>query len=286
MAIHARPRSGGSKLRTLRERAGLTQLAVELAAEIGSGYLQRVESGRVARPEIRTVERLLDALDARFPDRRDVLEAFGYAVAASPPDCSDRAWARAEAHAELAAAPFPAYVLDCTHRIVAWNDLVPRLFGLLTDDPGLGGLADRSLLAAWFDPASPLASLVAEPDRFLPALVRALSAEVDRFRAEPWVDDLVEGLRRDHPRFRRVWDAAAAEPQTASPSRALEPVLLNVPGVGILRFRLSVEPFVRDARFRLVGFLPADPRTMRRCAGWVAGAIADAHDGDDIAVGG
>lgn len=277
MAIQALITGGGAKLRAIRERAGLTQLAVELESELGSGYLQRVESGRVARPERPTIERLLDALDAPFSDRRDVLEAFGYAVAASPPNAAERAWARAEARAELDASPFPAYVLDCTHRIVAWNGLVPRLFGLPGEDPGLGGLADRSLLAAWFDPASPIAPLVAEPHLFLPALVRALRAELDRVRIEPWSDALLEGLRRDLPRFRRVWEAAALEPATASSSRALVPVLLHARGGGTLRFRLSAEPFVRDARFRLVSYLPADPRTMRRCAGWVT----DSRDEDD-----
>jgi hypothetical protein len=41
---------GGSKLRGLRERARRTQLWVELEAELGAGYLQRVESGRSPCP--------------------------------------------------------------------------------------------------------------------------------------------------------------------------------------------------------------------------------------------
>src|SRR5712692_4805301 len=38
---------GGAKLRALREGAGRTQLWVEVEAGLGTGYLQRVESGRV-----------------------------------------------------------------------------------------------------------------------------------------------------------------------------------------------------------------------------------------------
>ena len=41
---------GGERLRALREAAGRTQLWVELEAELGTGYLQRVESGKVAQP--------------------------------------------------------------------------------------------------------------------------------------------------------------------------------------------------------------------------------------------
>jgi len=71
---------GGSKLRGLRERAGRTQLWVELEAELGAGYLQRVESGKIALPERVTVERILEAIQAPFADRREALELFGYAA--------------------------------------------------------------------------------------------------------------------------------------------------------------------------------------------------------------
>jgi transcriptional regulator with XRE-family HTH domain len=56
---------GGAKLRALRERRGKTQLWVEFEAELGTGYLQRVESGKVAQPERPTLERVLNALGAR-----------------------------------------------------------------------------------------------------------------------------------------------------------------------------------------------------------------------------
>ena len=38
---------GGARLRALREQAGKAQLWVEAEAELGTGYLQRVESGKV-----------------------------------------------------------------------------------------------------------------------------------------------------------------------------------------------------------------------------------------------
>jgi hypothetical protein len=46
------------------------------------------------------------------------------------------------------------------------------------------------------------------------------------------------------------------------------PLRLAVRDIGQLQFRLVAEPFVRDTRFRLVYFLPADPTTMRQCASW------------------
>ena len=266
------PRSrspGGARLRSLREAAGKTQLWVEAEAELGTGYLQRVESGKVAQPERATLERILAALEARYSERREVLELFGYTVATSPPTPEEIAWACAVCRRELHEVPFPAYVLDCTHRLVAWNGYVPRLFGIDPYDPTLGGLAGRSLLAAWFDPASPLAPLVAEPETFLPALIRALRYEMQQFRTEPWYPELLARLQ-DLPRFRHSWAAVEREPAPVSAARALVPVRLAVPGAGVLEFRLSSERFTRDARFRLVYYFPADPATLRRCAAWAA----------------
>ena len=259
---------GGAKLRALREQAGRSQLWVEAEAELGTGYLQRVESGRVAQPERRTVERILDALGARYGERREALKLFGYAVATPPPTAAEAAWARDACRRELHTVTFPAYVLDCTHRLVAWNAYVPRLFGVTPDDPLLQHLAGESMLAPWFDPASPLAELVAEPEQFLPALIRAFRYEMQRFRSEGWYATMLDGLLDDLPCFRQYWERVAQEPPAAGAARALVPVRLAVPGAGILQFRLASEPFVRDVRFRAIYSFPADPATMRRCAAW------------------
>jgi transcriptional regulator with XRE-family HTH domain len=265
---------GGAKLRALRERAGKTQLWVELEAELGTGYLQRVESGWVRQPGYATLERILDALGARYSERREVLEPFGYLVPVPIPDASDIAWARDVSRRELHEFPFPAYVLDCVPRLIAWNQRVPRLFGLEPADPTLGGLAGKSLPAAWFDPASPIGPLVADPDGMLPALIRAFRHEMHQFQSEQWFQEELARLL-ELTLFRHYWEVVEREEQPpASAARALAPLWLDVPGAGKLQFRLSAEPFTRDARFRLVNYFPADARTMEVCASWTAGASA------------
>ena len=258
---------GGARLRALREGAGKPQLWVEAEAELGCGYLQRVESGKVAQPERPTLERILAALEARYSERREILELFGYTVATPPPTEEEIAWARAVCRRELHEVPFPAYVLDCTHRLIVWNRHVPRLLGVAPDDPTLRRLAGRSLLEAWFDPGSPLAPLVVEPDLFLPALIRALRYEMQQFRTEAWYAALLARLNA-LPRFRHYWAAVEQEPAPAGAARALVPVRLAVPGGDCLQFRLSSEPFTRDARFRMIYYFPADPATMHQCAAW------------------
>jgi transcriptional regulator with XRE-family HTH domain len=257
--------TGGARLRALREAKGKTQLWVELEAELGTGYLQRVESGRVALPGHAMLERILAALGASYREKCDVLERFGYAVSTAPPNADEIAWARDFCRSELDDAPFPAYALDCTHRIIAWNRQSPRLFGLLPSDPTLGRLVGQSVLAAWFDDASPLSRLVAEPDAFMPALIRAFRSEMKPYQAEPWCQTELNRLFA-LPRFRHYWAELEHEPMQVSAARALVPVRLRVPGAGHLLFRLSAEHFVDDARFRLIYFFPADLATMEWCA--------------------
>jgi len=261
---------GGAKLRALREQYGKTQLWVEVEADLGTGYLQRVESGRVVQPGRPTLERILAALGARYTERRQILEVFGYTVATPPPDDADRAWARAACQRELRDVLFPAYVLDCTSRLVAWNGYLPRLLGLAPTDPRLDRIAARPVLESWLDPSSPLAALVVEPAAFLPALVRALRYELQQLGPEPWAEAWLARMRAELPQFRHYWDTTAQEPAPAGAARALVPVRLAVPGIGELQFRLSSEPFAQDARFRTIYYFPADPITMQQCAAWAA----------------
>jgi hypothetical protein len=222
----------------------------------------------VAQPGRGTVERILDALGARYSERRDVLELFGYVVATPLPTPDEIAWARASCQHELHDVPFPAYVLDCLPRLIAWNRFVPRLLGSRPGQAILESLVGRSMLAPWFDPTSPLGALVAEPEVFLPVLIRALRYEIERYRQEPWLVEMLARLQAELPRFRQYWAQAEQSPAPISSARVLVPVKLAVPGVGPLQFRLVAEPLVRDTRFRLVYYVPADPPTMRQCAAW------------------
>jgi len=265
---------GGERRRERRKAAGRTQIWAE--ADLGTGYLRRLKSGKVVRPVAATLERIMAALEARFSERRDVLERFGCTLATPLPAPRDIAWAREESRRNLDEVAPPAYVLDWSHRLVAWNRRLPRLLGIGSDDPLLNALTRRSMIALWFDPASPLAPLVAEPEVFLPAITRAMRVEIQRFRTEARAAELIASHTAGIPRFRAIWEAVQSAPATASAERALVPVRHRVPDAGLLSVHLSSEPFARDARCRVISFFPAEPRTMRQCAAW-----ADRADNED-----
>lgn len=260
---------GGARLRALREAAGRSQLWVEAEAELGTGYLQRVEAGRVVQPTRATLERILAALGARYSERRELLALFGYLIATPLPGEADRSWAREVSAWQLREAPFPVYVLDVATTLIAWNAQFARLLGAAASGLRPEALVDRPLLAHWFDTASSLAALVAAPETLLPALIRAMRHEALPLRAEGWYDEWLATLLV-LPRFRYYWARVAEEREGVSAARALVPVRFAAPGFGAAQFRLATEPFTRDARFRLVYPFPADTTTMHRCAAWAA----------------
>jgi transcriptional regulator with XRE-family HTH domain len=255
------PTPGGNRLRTLREACGRTQLDVELDASLGTGYLQRVESGKVRYPERDTLERILTALGARYSDRRSVLELFGYVVDAPLPTEADVRWAIDACAVEMNQAAFPVYLLDCAHRLLAWNALLPRLFRLERGLPG------TSMLKIIFDPAYGVTPLIANGEVFFPAQIRALRHEMSLFGSEPWYGALIEDMRR-LPLFEEYWSRA----QTAHPyhlaGRPFTPLELRLKDGARLQFRLLSEPFSQDRRFRVIYYLPADAITIERCATW------------------
>ena len=261
---------GGLRLQALRKRAGKTQLVLEADAGLGCGYMQRIELGKVRQPERATLERILHALDAGYSEGREILALFGYLLPTPLPTAADLAWACAACHDDLHGVPFPAYVLDCGHRLLAWNRQVPCLFPIVAEAAEHISSEHWSIFRLWFDPRYGVTDLVHNPATLFAQMMRALRHEMQLFGREPWYQALIDELVADLPLFRTYWMRGTDVPETASAARALVPLQLLIPGVGLLQFRISAEPFTRDARFRMVYLLPADPVTMEQCAGWAS----------------
>lgn len=255
---------GGNRLRALREYAGRTQLDVEFDASLGMGYLQRVESGKVQHPEKETLERILTALGARYSERREILELFGYVVDTPLPNDDEIQWAVEACQQELDNAVFPAYLLDCAHRLLVWNRFAERLFPIRERH-----LHAVSMPRILYDPAYGVTPLISNPDVFFPAQVRALRYEMQLVRGEAWYESLLNDLLAECPLFRKYWEETEGEPRHPIAARPLFPIELTLPDVGRLQFWLTSEPFAQDRRFRVIYYLPADSVTMRQCVAWL-----------------
>jgi transcriptional regulator with XRE-family HTH domain len=260
---------GGSKLRELRRQAGKTQLFIELEADLGSGYLQRVEAGKVAQPEKYTLERILNAIGASYDETAEALELFGYTSPKSLPTEKDIAWARTTCLPILQKIMLPAYLLDCAHRLLAWNRFIPKLFGVTENDPAFKRLIGTSLIPTWFDPHFCPGSLVCEPDVFYPQMIRALQHEIHPFRHEQWCIQLLDKWLQENALFKRYWMNTANGSGYAVAARSLSPLRLSLEQGTPALFHLAIEPLTQDTRFRIVYFIPADAETLHLCSAWM-----------------
>jgi transcriptional regulator with XRE-family HTH domain len=249
---------GGNRLRALREARGKTQLEVELDASLGTGYLQRVESGKVRHPERDTLERIVTALGAQYTERRDILELFGYLVDTPPPSEEEIGWAVGLCQAELHNAVFPAYLLDCAHQLLAWNAIFPRLY----DVRKFPSEKRLSMLRLLFDPKYGFTDLVANPDTFFPATIRALRGETQLVHGEAWHEAVIAELSADCPKFEHYWTLSHSIPAYPVAARPLTTLEVNAPQAGLLKFRVTSEHIIQDRRFRMIYTIPADPATM------------------------
>jgi transcriptional regulator with XRE-family HTH domain len=262
MSHQKAPRTpGGNRLRALRETYGQTQLDVELDASLGIGYLQRLELGKVQHPERDTLERILAALGVSFIERREVLGLFGYAVAISVPNELETRWAIDVFQSEVNRDSIPIYLLDCTHRLLAWNSLVCKVFGAVKIESD-AVLMPRLL----FDPTNGIASSVLNAETFFAAQIRILQFERQRCGDEAWYNGFVNEMRQ-YQAFDEYWTKHHAVGRGQVPMRPVAQLKLRI-GDGLAHFRLISETFVQDPRFRVIYYMPADSATIHECLKW------------------
>jgi transcriptional regulator with XRE-family HTH domain len=264
MSHHQQPRTpGGLRLRTLREASGKTQLDVELDANLGLGYLQRLELGKVQQPEQATLDRILGALGVTFIERREVLALFGYAVAISLPNATEIQWAIDIFRSAIAQTTMPMYLLDCGHRLLAWNALVPNLLS------GLNAYGNIPLIPKLiFDSVNGLASSILNAETFFSAQIRIIQYEKLRCGNEAFYNDFIDEMS-EYPVFAKYWLKHDRLGGVQIPMRPLVPMQLNT-SHGLAQFRLIAETFVQDPRFRVIYYLPDDAATINQCLEWNA----------------
>ncbi|MBX3063099.1 MAG: helix-turn-helix domain-containing protein [Anaerolineae bacterium] len=256
---------GGEQLRLLRESRGKTQLTLELDASLGVGYLQRLESGKVQQPERDTLERILTALAVNFAERREVMQQFGYAVPLTIPDAAEIQWAISVFQGEMANITVPAYVLDCSHRLLTWNPLADKLYGLGRFTMGEDRPDYLLMPRLIFDPRLKVSPCIVNGEEFYPSQIRVLKYERLRCGVDSWYDGFIEEMRH-YGDFDRYWSRYGRE-QSQFTMRPLSPFKLDLGGSRLAQFRIISESFVQDQRFRVIYCLPADAETIRWCEG-------------------
>lgn len=126
----------GELLRRWRQRRGISQLDLAIAADVSARHVSLVETGR-SRPSADMVLRLADQLDVPLRDRNRLLLAAGFAprYAERPLDDNALSAARDAVRRVLRAhEPYPALVFDRRWNIVMTNRAVDPFFAHVAPD--------------------------------------------------------------------------------------------------------------------------------------------------------
>jgi len=220
-------------------------------------------------PQLETLEDMLTVLKASYRDYRIIMSGFGYAPRTPLPLEADIQWARSVSQSWMDEAPYPAYLVDCGHRLHSWNLDAPRLVGLTHEELLKQEFHKATVLDLAFNPKFHAALRIVNATTFLPQMVQVMQFELKPFSSEPWCTELIDRFRQELPGFSVIWDSPTPTlPQQQMTTRVMGPLILDVPKVGHLTFQLWANDFIEDPRFRVVRYLPLNSYTMRQCATW------------------
>lgn len=247
-------------MRELREARGLSREEVwHRVAELSERYLEKIESGTVGRTSLVKLNAILDFYEVIYAERLEVLRLFGYSTGLPAPTQAEVKLACDGSKEVMDELAVPAYLLDNALRMRCYNRYLAAMLGAPVDSPEMRGLLGKPLFVSIYDPDSWLYSRLRFLDSDLRWLMKTLQHELKPFLNEGWCRRTVSDCKRRLPLFRRLWEEiehAGVPDVTGGAMKSLES---DLPHLGKFAFRISVELYASDRRFRIVCLIPTDP---------------------------
>jgi transcriptional regulator with XRE-family HTH domain len=251
-------------LRHYRNRRGLSQLDLALAAEVSSRHISFLETGR-AQPSREMVLRLGSTLSVALRDQNAMLEAAGYAAEHPEPSLAEGMPRPIQGALERMMAqqePYPLTVLDRRYDVLLSNGAATRILPLFVADPSALG-ARINVFHMLFDRRL-ARDFVVDWEHVARAFVSRLHREALAHPEDDELSRLLDALFRypDVPRNFR-------QPDFSTPS---EPTLSLRLKRGDLRmgFLTMVTTFnapqnITLEEVRIESYFPLDDETARTC---------------------
>ncbi|MGV9668248.1 helix-turn-helix transcriptional regulator [Nocardia niigatensis] len=202
-----------------RRAPGLRRQEVAQLAGISVDYYIRMEQARGARPSRQVLAALARALTLTV-DEREYL--FRMAGAAPPPIAGPNKTVPQEVRTILDVLAAPAYVVDATYEVLAWNRAAVPFVGDLESVPG----RDRNMIRWMFREAADHPQWAeADTREFARALIADLRAAYARYPGHPALAALVTELLGTSRRFADMWSAHDVEVRRTHHKRIRHPEL-------------------------------------------------------------
>lgn len=248
----------GAQLRGWRQRRGLTQLALALAAEVSARHLSWLEADK-SQPSRAMVLRLAERLDVPLRERNGLLLAAGFAPMYGERSLDDPALAGARSALQRlldAHAPAPALAVDRHWNLVAHNRMLPLLL--------------QQVAPALLQPPVNVLRVSLHPQGLAP-LIHNLAAWRAHVLARLQRQILATGDARLvalHEELRALPGPAPDHTQAEAYDDVAQPLVLNTP-LGRLAFITTLTVFgaphdVTLSELAIETLLPADAETADR----------------------
>lgn len=255
--------NAGELLRELRQACDKTMEEIEAETGVSCRALSNLELGVTTKPTRKTLDALLPAYRRGAPVGMEICcgiyTAYRYHPPFPLPEAGEIDEARRWWRAECGNAPLPAYLIDASQRLLAWNPAALRL----------GGLHPRDRRIQYFERATTIDLAFGLVERFVTienleayrySFVGTLKRELRPYKAEDWYIPCIAAAQRRYPDFKRLW--AMEHPPPDSPIGCPIPLRLYLPGQNeALTFSRVKIPFLGDPRFQTVQWQPADLTT-------------------------
>lgn len=200
------PREVGLPDGERRRTPGLRRQEVAQLAGMSVDYYIRLEQGRGPRPSRQVLAALARALLLTGDEREYLYRVAGENV---PPAAGPNREVPAPIRYLLDGLPLtPAYVLDATYNVLAWNALATHFIGDLSavDEPDRNVIRwlfrSEAARRGWDDP---------ENVRFAHTAVADLRAAYARYPGDAGIESLVTELLGTSPRFAEMWERREVE---------------------------------------------------------------------------
>lgn len=235
-----------------RRTPGLRRQEVAELAAVSIDWYIRLEQGRVGAPGSAVLDALAEALRLS-PVEREYLHLTARGEAPPRPLPDRRAGVTASLRAILDGMPMlPAYVLDHSFDILAYNAAATAMFG-----DGFGhGTASNAALMLFLEPGTRKSQL--SWAQIARETVGALRANAAKYPEDPRLHAVIARLRGGHRDFAGWWDDHTVGERSSGVKRVAHPTA----GVLAVGYDMLTAPDASEQR--LVVVTPADAETEQR----------------------
>lgn len=250
----------GECIRHLRKERGFSLESLAMEADLTTLALSNIEL-RSVKPQRDNLLKILTVLDKassiKITDRRRILGAFGYEDLPSLPNELDISRAVKTWQAPFGNSPYPAYLVDISQRVHAWNGRAVLLLGERVEH-----LGSITLFDLMFAPFSHQLKLI-NADEVIFKTVAHIANDWHTFKGQSWCEGYIAQARGKYPRFEEILEKIAIEEVATLDVSAMEPVILQSPTGRQMQFRVVGMDMVSDPRFRIVQYIPLDTTTTQ-----------------------